>query len=153
MDQTSIGELIRKLRTDMGLTQKQLAEQLHVSDKAVSKWECGNGCPDLSLLTALSFFFGTDIQVLLNGRIDKNETEKGDMKKLRFLRMQRLRKYNHIDLRCGYDLLRKQAFSARTESGRGQREAHARGHRRRVVCDLRSRNVKGKLYLLCGLPE
>lgn len=41
MDQTSIGELIRKLRTDMGLTQKQLAEQLHVSDKAVSKWECG----------------------------------------------------------------------------------------------------------------
>lgn len=84
MDQTSIGELIRKLRTDMGLTQKQLAEQLHVSDKAVSKWECGNGCPDLSLLTALSFFFGTDIQVLLNGRIDKNETEKGDMKKLRF---------------------------------------------------------------------
>ena len=41
MDQTGIGELIRKLRTDMGLTQKQLAEQLHVSDKAVSKWECG----------------------------------------------------------------------------------------------------------------
>ena len=36
MDQTSIGELIRKLRTDMGLTQKQLAEQLHVSDNAGS---------------------------------------------------------------------------------------------------------------------
>ena len=54
MDQIMIGRLIRRLRTDMGLTQKQLAERLHVSDKAVSKWECGSGCPDLSLLLALS---------------------------------------------------------------------------------------------------
>ena len=41
MDQVMTGELIRRLRTDMGLTQKQLAEKLHVSDKAVSKWETG----------------------------------------------------------------------------------------------------------------
>ena len=52
MDQIKTGKLIRKLRTDMGLTQKQLAERLHVSDKAVSKWGTGNGCPDLSLLSA-----------------------------------------------------------------------------------------------------
>ena len=83
MDQKSTGELIRKLKTDMGLTQKQLAEQLHVSDKAVSKWECGNGSPDLSLFTALSEVFGMDIQVLLDGRIDKNEMENGNMKKLK----------------------------------------------------------------------
>lgn len=84
MDQIKTGELIRKLRTDMRLTQKQLAEKLHVSDKAVSKWECGNGCPDLSLLTALSEVFGTDTDTLLTGEILKNEREKGDMKKLRF---------------------------------------------------------------------
>ena len=84
MDQVKMGELIRKLRDNMGLTQKQLADRLHVSDKAVSKWECGKGCPDLSLLGALSEVFGTDIGVLLSGRIEKNETEKGDMKKLRF---------------------------------------------------------------------
>ena len=84
MDQIKIGRLIRRLRTDMGLTQKQLAERLHVSDKAVSKWECGSGCPDLSLLLALSEVFGTDIEVLLSGGIKKNEREKGDMKNLKF---------------------------------------------------------------------
>ena len=38
MDQVKTGELIRRLRTQMGLTQKQLAERINVSDKAVSKW-------------------------------------------------------------------------------------------------------------------
>ncbi len=84
MDQIKTGRLIRQLRTAMGLTQKQLAESICVSDKAVSKWECGCGCPDVSLLTALAEFFGTDINTLLNGEIDKNETEKGNMKKMRF---------------------------------------------------------------------
>lgn len=68
----------------MGLTQKQLAERLNVSDKAVSKWERGNGCPDISLLSALAELFGTDVQVLLTGEINNNESEKGDMKKLKF---------------------------------------------------------------------
>ena len=84
MDQVMTGELIRRLRTDMGLTQKQLAEKLHVSDKAVSKWETGGGCPDVLLLPVLAEVFGVDMQALLSGSIDKNEKEKGNMKKLRF---------------------------------------------------------------------
>ena len=84
MDQIKTGSLIRRFRTELGLTQKQLAERVGVSDKAVSKWECGSGCPDVSLLTSLADVFGTDIHVLLTGEIDKNESEKGDMKKLRF---------------------------------------------------------------------
>ena len=84
MDQIKTGELIKRLRTDMGLTQKQLAERISVSDKAVSKWETGSGCPDISLLSALAEVFGTDIQVLLSGEIDKNESEVGNMKKLKF---------------------------------------------------------------------
>jgi transcriptional regulator with XRE-family HTH domain len=84
MDQVKTGGLIRLLRTKMGLTQKQLAERIGVSDKAVSKWECGNGCPDISLLYELAAVFGTDISVLLSGEIGKNESEKGNMKKLRF---------------------------------------------------------------------
>jgi len=84
MDHVKIGKLIRRFRIEHGLTQKQLAERINVSDKAVSKWECGNGCPDLSLLTALSEVFETDIQVLLLGEIEKKEMEKGNMKKLRF---------------------------------------------------------------------
>ena len=83
MDQIRTGALIRQLRTEQHMTQKQLAERLCVSDKAVSKWECGNGCPDVSLLPALADVLGTDIQVLLSGEINK---QKGacDMKKLRF---------------------------------------------------------------------
>jgi transcriptional regulator with XRE-family HTH domain len=84
MDQVRTGALIRRLRTERKLTQKQLAELICVSDKAVSKWERGCGCPDVSLLTALAEVLGTDIQVLLSGNIEKNESEKGNMKKLRF---------------------------------------------------------------------
>ena len=84
MDQIKTGALIKQLRINSGLTQKQLADSLCVSDKAVSKWECGNGCPDVSLLTALAEVLDTDIQALLSGSIEKNESEKGDMKKLRF---------------------------------------------------------------------
>ena len=84
MDQVRTGELIRLLRTEKKLTQKQLAERLCVSDKAVSKWERGNGCPDIALLSALADVFGTDVQVLLSGEFHKNESEKGDMKKLKF---------------------------------------------------------------------
>ncbi|WP_028509781.1 helix-turn-helix domain-containing protein [Ruminococcus sp. NK3A76] len=84
MDQTKTGELIKRFRSELGLTQKELAERINVSDKAVSKWERGNGCPDISLLSALADVFGTDIQVLLNGEVNKNESEVGNMKKMRF---------------------------------------------------------------------
>ena len=50
MDHTKIGGLIRRLRQERGLTQRQLAERMGISDKTVSKWERGMGCPDLSLL-------------------------------------------------------------------------------------------------------
>ena len=47
MDNEKTGRLIRDLRTEKGLTQAQLAQLIHVSDKAVSKWERGLGCPDV----------------------------------------------------------------------------------------------------------
>ncbi|WP_455530081.1 helix-turn-helix domain-containing protein [Ruminococcus sp.] len=84
MDQEKTGELIRTLRNEKKLTQKQLAERLNVSDKAVSKWERGHGCPDISILSELAGILGTDIGVLLSGNIDIKESEKGNMKKLKF---------------------------------------------------------------------
>ena len=84
MDNIKTGALIRRLRTETGLTQRQLAERICVSDKAVSKWECGYGSPDISLLPELADIFGIDIQTLLTGTINKNESEKGNMKKTRF---------------------------------------------------------------------
>ena len=57
MDNVKIGQLIYRLRKEKRLTQLQLAEQLGVSDKAVSKWERGMGCPEVSLLPDLSNIF------------------------------------------------------------------------------------------------
>ena len=54
MDYAKIGALIRRLRRERGLTQGQLAEALGLSPKTVSKWERALGCPDVSLLPALS---------------------------------------------------------------------------------------------------
>ena len=78
------GAIIRELRLEKGLTQKQLAEMINVSDKAVSKWECGGGCPDISLIEGLAEVLGTDTATLLSGEKNLKEGEKGNMKKLRF---------------------------------------------------------------------
>ena len=84
MDQIKTGELIRKLRTRLGLTQKQLAQHLSISDKAVSKWERGSGCPDVSVLPLLADIFGTGINVLLCGELESSKGVRNDMKDLRF---------------------------------------------------------------------
>ena len=84
MDNVKIGNLIHRLRKEKGMTQLQLAEILHISDKTVSKWERGLGCPDVSLLADLSRVFGVDLEKLLSGQLDANEERGGNMKKLNF---------------------------------------------------------------------
>lgn len=84
MDTTKIGELICTLRKEKGLTQVQLAERLNVSDKAVSKWERGLGCPDVSLLARLSQVFAVDLEKLLAGELDPNSQAAGNLKNLHF---------------------------------------------------------------------
>ena len=73
MNTEKIGSLIAKLRKEKGLTQKELADQLHITDRAVSKWERGLGCPDISLLDDLAKILGVSISSLLNG---EEEVEK-----------------------------------------------------------------------------
>ena len=84
MDNEKIGNLIYKLRKENRMTQLQLAERLHISDKTVSKWERGLGCPEISLLADLSRVFGADLEKLLSGQLDANEERGGNMKKLNF---------------------------------------------------------------------
>ena len=86
MDQVKTGRLIRTMRTKLGLTQPALAEQLGVSDKAVSKWECDGGAPDISLLPLLSQALGVDTEALLRGDLEENDMTNGNMKKMRFYR-------------------------------------------------------------------
>ena len=65
MDAAATGKRIAALRQQKGWTQKQLAEQLHVTDKAVSKWERGLNFPDLMLIEPLAAALGTTASALL----------------------------------------------------------------------------------------
>lgn len=84
MDAASCGALIRKLRREAGLTQRELADKLCVTDKAVSKWERGMGCPDVSVLGALARELRADIESFLNGALPQRSKEGGNMKRIRF---------------------------------------------------------------------
>lgn len=79
MDQKKIGLFLKKLRTEKGLTQQQLAEKLNVSARSVSRWENGNNMPDLSIIVELSDFYEIDIRELLNGE-RKSELLNEDIK-------------------------------------------------------------------------
>lgn len=55
-----------------------------IGNKTVSKWECGLGCPDISLLAELSRIFGVDLEKLLSGELNANEMSGGNMKHIKF---------------------------------------------------------------------
>lgn len=84
MDCSKVGKLIFQLRQEKGYTQKQLADAMHISDKTISKWERGLGCPDVSLLHELSEILGVHIEKILSGNLEANETNGGNMKRLKF---------------------------------------------------------------------
>ena len=67
MEKEKTGQLIAELRKGKGLTQKQLADALNVTDKAVSKWERGLSFPDISMLEPLSDLLGVTIMEILAG--------------------------------------------------------------------------------------
>lgn len=67
MDQKKTGSFIASLRKKKGLTQQELADRLSISNKTVSKWECGDGMPDITLLPALAAELGVTSDDLLRG--------------------------------------------------------------------------------------
>lgn len=69
MDALKVGRSIAFLRKRYRMTQRALADCLHISDKAVSKWERGLAIPDVSLLGKLSVLLDTDIESILEGNI------------------------------------------------------------------------------------
>ncbi|MDE6602087.1 MAG: helix-turn-helix domain-containing protein [Lachnospiraceae bacterium] len=81
MDNIKFGKFIREARQDRGMTQKQLAEQIHVSDKAVSKWENGAGFPDIKILEPLAECLSVSLLELMQSermaepKIDRQEAE------------------------------------------------------------------------------
>ena len=67
MDTKSIGNTISKLRKKHGMTQLQMAQRLNISDKTVSKWESGQGYPDVTAFPLLAALFGVSIDYLMLG--------------------------------------------------------------------------------------
>lgn len=74
MDNIQFGAFVAQLRKEQGLTQKELAERLHVTDKAVSKWETGKGFPDVKLLEPLAQVLGVSLVELLQGARTEKES-------------------------------------------------------------------------------
>lgn len=77
MANTSIGEIISTRRKEMGMTQKELADQLNITDKAVSKWERDIACPDTQTIPKLAQILGISVEELLSGKAAPISGHKG----------------------------------------------------------------------------
>lgn len=66
-DQVKIGNFLRELRKEKGLTQEELAEKLGISSKSISRWENGNTMPDLGILVELAELYDVDIKEIIDG--------------------------------------------------------------------------------------
>lgn len=84
MQNERIGNVIKALRVERKLTQKQLADKLGISDKAVSKWERGLGAPELSLISELSDLLDVNIRNLLSGNLSRNDFVSGNMRNSKY---------------------------------------------------------------------
>lgn len=73
MRQTDTGALIAQLRKEQGLTQKQLADQLHISDRTISKWERGMSVPDSEQLIKIAVILETTVSELLGTQVENEE--------------------------------------------------------------------------------
>lgn len=78
------GAMIKALREKQGVTQAELAQQLCVSDKTVSKWETAKGYPDISLLDPIAKVFGISVSELLSGNAVSNVNVSSNMLRSKF---------------------------------------------------------------------
>ena len=84
MNQYVTGTCIRQLREKRHMTQAELAEKLHVSDKTISKWETAKGYPDISLLEPLAKIFDISITELISGNTISNGNVASNMLRSKF---------------------------------------------------------------------
>ena len=94
MDQQKTGQLIAQRRKELGLTQKQLAERISVSDRAISKWERGAGFPDVSLIEGLADALSLSILELFRGELHP-EDDAPAREALHFALPQMMKKIRH----------------------------------------------------------
>ena len=76
MDQQKMGEFLKVLRKEKGLTQEELAEKFYTSSRTVSRWETGKTLPDLNTLIELADFYDVDIREIIDGERKENNMDK-----------------------------------------------------------------------------
>lgn len=84
MENNRVGSIIRTLRQELRMTQRELADKMNLSDKTISKWERGLGLPDISLIPELSRILEIDIMNLLAGDMTPNNFAGGNMKNTKY---------------------------------------------------------------------
>ena len=67
MDQKKTGQFLKMLRNEKKMTQEQLAEQMGVARRTVSRWETGSNMPDISILVEIADYYDLDVREILNG--------------------------------------------------------------------------------------
>lgn len=82
MEQVKIGKFIQEMRKEQSLTQRELAEKLNISDKTVSKWETGNGLPEVALMLPLCELLHISVNFYPVRDLTKNNTLKKQKKTL-----------------------------------------------------------------------
>ena len=91
MNQRKIGEFLKHLRNDKGLTQEQLAEHFYVSSRTVSRWETGRNMPDVEILIELADFYDVEIREIIDGK-RKSENMNEEMKDI----LEKVASYNEM---------------------------------------------------------
>ena len=74
MDHSTFASFLARRRKELGLTQKELADRLHVTDKAISKWETGKGFPDIKLLEPLAQALDVTLVELIQGEQQERDS-------------------------------------------------------------------------------
>ena len=102
MDQKKTGLFLKTLRKEKELTQEQVAELFHVSNRTVSRWETGTNMPDLSVLVELAEFYHVDIKEIIDGE-RKSETMNEETKET----LVKVAEYTKEDKKIQYYKMRK----------------------------------------------
>lgn len=93
MDNIKIGLFLQALRKAKGYTQQELADYLNLSNKTISKWECGQGIPDVSTLIVLAEFYEVSVDEILNGQIKEVKESKSTKLRDEYIKNKVYRKY------------------------------------------------------------
>ena len=126
---------IKKLRKEKGLTQFELAEMLHVTDKAVSKWETGDGNPEITILIELARVFGVSVDYLLIGKEAPKEI-------IIMSKIELCCKEDNVEL---FEELSAEALKGKDEQGKTIIDYIEKYDSKKVYCSLMSRFSPSKL--------